>query len=101
MLHINLNINVNNKPISQKISISTKDLFRQMKPQIEYKDGSYYKGELSNQKRHGNGTLYDHENRVIFQGVWNNNCYEEGVLFNNQVIDAPSPFDYTNLSNLG
>ena len=101
MLNINLKLNINNQPISQKICISTKDLFKQIRPQLEYKDGSYYKGNIDNQKREGEGTLYNGNHKIVFQGVWQNDRYKEGILFNDEIVDVDDKYDYSDLKNVG
>ncbi len=37
---------------------------------MRYNNGDKYIGDWKNDKRHGRGTLYDENDRIIFRGMW-------------------------------
>lgn len=70
---------VNLNPETGDISLNTPDSLESLEiKQIDYPDGSKYVGQVSNDKREGNGTFYfpknDSMNRSKFEGNWITNC---------------------------
>ena len=59
---------------------------------LYYEDGTYYKGEFLENKRHGYGTLFNKNDDIIFEGKFENDKYREGRLFDKDGSYYEGPF---------
>ena len=59
---------------------------RNGKGKYTYKNGGYYEGEFKSAKKWGHGKYFDQEERLVYEGQWEDKEHGKGVSFQHETV---------------